>query len=208
MGEFAYRILRDALRSGKFRPREHLREAEVAAWLKISRTPVRESFHRAISEGLLVNGPWNGVMVAGLAERQLVELYAVRESLEGTAAALAAVHATKAELQLMARIAAKEAREGKDPDKLVTINGELHQTFYRASHNRYLLQSVTTVVDALGLLRHSTFVLPGSAELAHREHRQIIKAIRDRNPAAAERLAREHVRHALAMRLKLPRGRA
>jgi hypothetical protein len=55
LGDFAYRILRDALRSGKFRPREHLREAEVAAWLKISRTPVREAFHRMISEGLLVN---------------------------------------------------------------------------------------------------------------------------------------------------------
>jgi hypothetical protein len=37
---------------------------------------------------------------------------------------------------------------------------------------------------------------------------EIIKAIRDRNPAAAERLARQHVRHALAMRLKLQRGRA
>src|SRR2546427_241125 len=82
----------------------------------------------------------------------------------------AALHATKAELELMARIAAKEARAGNDPDRLVTINGELHQTFYKAAHNRYLLQSVTTVVDALGLLRHSTFVLPGSAELAHREH--------------------------------------
>jgi DNA-binding GntR family transcriptional regulator len=205
LGDFAYRILRDALRSGRFRPREHLREADVAAWLKISRTPVREAFHRMISEGLLVNGPWNGVMVTELGEQQLVQLYAVREALEGAAAALAAEHATKAELQLMVRIVAKEARAGHDPDKLVTINGELHQTFYKASHNRYLLQSVTTVVDALGLLRHSTFVLPGSAELAHREHLQIINAIRDRKPAVAERLAREHVRHALAMRLKLPR---
>ena len=204
LGDFAYRILRDALRSGKFRPHEHLREADVAGWLKISRTPVREAFHRMISEGLLVNGPWNGVMFTELGAPQLVELYAVREALEGTAAALAAAHATKAEMQLMDRIAAKEAREGNDPDRLVTINGELHQTFYEASHNRYLLASVTTVVDALGLLRHSTFVLPGSAELAHREHLQIIKAIHDRNPAKAGRLAREHVRHALAMRLRLP----
>jgi DNA-binding GntR family transcriptional regulator len=203
LGDFAYRILREAIRSGKFRPHEHLREADVAGWLKISRTPVREAFHRMISEGLLVNGPWNGVMFTELGAQQLVELYAVREALEGTAAALAAIHATEAEVGLMDRIAAKEAREGNDPDKLVTINGELHATFYKASHNRYLLASVTSVVDALGLLRHSTFVLPGSAELAHREHLQIIAAIRDRNAAKAERLAREHVRHALAMRLRL-----
>ena len=116
---------------------------------------------------------------------------------------LAAQHATRTEVQLMSKIAANEARERSRPERLVTINGELHQTIYRAAHNRYLLQSITTIVDALGLLRHSTFILPGSIELAHREHMKIIKAIRERNQIAAEQLAREHVRHALAMRLQL-----
>ena len=47
--------MREAIRSGKFRSGEHLREADVAKWLNISRTPVREAFHRIISEGLLTN---------------------------------------------------------------------------------------------------------------------------------------------------------
>ena len=47
LGDFAYRVLRDMIRAGKIRPREHLREAEVAKWLNISRTPVREAFHRS-----------------------------------------------------------------------------------------------------------------------------------------------------------------
>ena len=180
----------------------------MAKWLNISRTPVREAFHRIISEGLLTNGPWNGVMVADLDSRQLVQLYVVRAALEGTAAALAAQHATKTEVQRLFQIANCEARAKNDPAKLVIINSELHQMLYAAAHNRYLLQSITTVVDALGLLRHSTFVLPGSIELAHREHLQIIKAIRDRKSAQAERLAREHVKHALAMRLELQRLRS
>jgi DNA-binding GntR family transcriptional regulator len=207
LGDFAYRVLRDCIRSGRFTPGEHLREADVAEWLNISRTPVREAFHRVISEGLLTNGPWNGVMVADLDASQLIQLYAVREALEGTAAALAAEHATQAEIRLLLRIASKEAREKNSPDRLVGINGELHQTLYTAAHNRYLLQSVNTIVDALGLLRHSTFVLPGSIELAHREHLQIIGAIRDRKPSEAEQWAREHVRHALSMRLQLQRQR-
>jgi len=49
---------------------------------------------------------------------------------------------------------------------------------------------------------------PASIELAHREHLQIIEAIRDRKSAEAERLAREHVNHALAMRLELQRLRS
>jgi DNA-binding GntR family transcriptional regulator len=205
LGEFAYRIMREALRGGTFRSGEHLREADVAQWLEISRTPVREAFHRLIAEGLLDNGPWNGVMVADLAPQELVQLYAVREALEGTAAALAAQHATPAEIKHLLSIAANEARAKNDPDKLVIINSELHQTLYAAAHNRYLLQSVNTVVDALGLLRHSTFVLPGSIENAHREHVQIINAIRDHKAPEAEQLARAHIRRALAMRLELPR---
>ena len=205
-GEFAYRVMREALRSGGFKPGEHLREADVAERLRISRTPVREAFHRLIAEGLLSNGPWNGVMVADLDAAELTHLYAVREALEGTAAALAAKYASEAEIKRLFAIADREAGAKGKPDKLVIINSELHQTIYAAAHNRYLLQSVSTIVDALGLLRHSTFVLPGSIELAHREHLRIITAIRDRKSLEAERLAREHIRHALAMRLELPRA--
>jgi len=204
-GEFAYRVMREALRSGAFRSGEHLREADVAKRLRISRTPVREAFHRLVAEGLLNVGRWNGVVVAELSAAELVQLYAVREALEGTAARLAAEHATELEIERLSEIADVEAAAKTDPNRLVVINSELHQTMYAAAHNRYLLQALNTVVDTLGLLRHSTFVLPGSIELAHREHLKIIAAIRKRKPDDAEELARQHIRHALAMRLKLPR---
>jgi hypothetical protein len=44
LGDFAYRVLRFMIRDGKIVPGEHLREADVAALLNISRTPVREAF--------------------------------------------------------------------------------------------------------------------------------------------------------------------
>ena len=166
---------------------------------------MREAFHRLIAEGLLANGPWNGVMVADLDPQELVQLYAVREALEGTAAALAAQNATTAEVKRLFEIAAAEARSRNDPDKLVVINSELHQTIYAAAHNRYLLQSLNTVVDALGLLRHSTFASPGSIESAHRQHRKSSAPFATASPSDAEDFAREHIRHALAMRLELPR---
>ncbi len=203
LGIFAYRVLLDAIRAGRIPPGPHIREQHVAQWLKISRTPVREAFHRIISEGLLTTGPWNGVMVAELTPQQLVDLYAVREALEGTAAALAAKNATAPELRSLFGIAAMEKNECDDPAKLVVINAKLHQVIYRAAHNQYLLQSLTTIVDVLGLLRHSTFVLPGSIELARREHLELIRAIRDGEARRSEKLARKHIRNALAMRLQL-----
>ncbi len=205
MGEFAYRVIREIVRSGAVVTGEHLREGDVAKWLKISRTPVREAFHRIVSEGLLANGPWNGVMVAELNRQQIAELYVVREVLEGSAARLAAQHASPAEIELLFNILESESEARSSPEKLVTINAELHQTIYNAAHNRYLLQSITSVIDALGLLRHSTFVLPGSIEQARREHLEIVRAIKAGDAKRAERAARLHIQHSLALRLQLLR---
>lgn len=207
LGAFAYRVLREAVRSGNFHPGEHLRETDVAEWLNISRTPVREAFHRLASERLVSTGPWNGVMIAQLTERQLVQLYAVREALEGTAAALAAAHARAADVELMSAILETEVAASNDPSKLVLINGRFHRALYKASYNPYLLQSLTSVIDALGLLRHSTFVLPGSIEAARLEHQRIVQDIRRHDAEEAEKAARLHVRNALSMRLELLRTR-
>lgn len=205
LGEFAYRVMREMIRSGVVVTGEHLREGDVANWLAISRTPVREAFHRIISEGLLAIGPWNGVMVAELNRQQIAELYIVREVLEGAAAKLAAKHASPAEIDLLFSILDSEMAARNDPEKLVGINAELHQTIYNAAHNRYLLQSITSVIDALGLLRHSTFVLPGSIEQARREHMDIVRAIKSGDSKRAERAARVHIQHALGLRLRLLR---
>lgn len=203
LGEYASRTLRDLIRAGEISPREHVREADVARWLGVSRTPVREAFHRLISEGLLVPGPWNGAMVAELNRQQLVELYAVREVLEGAAAGFAALHASRAEIKNLTQIVESEAAAEGDPQKLVSINADFHQAIYSASHNRYLLKSLNSVVDALGLLRHSTFILSGSVEQAHKEHLGILEAIDRGESKSAEMLARNHVSNALALRLQL-----
>jgi len=205
LGDFAARILREAIRTGKLRPGGHLREADFADWLGISRTPVREAFHTMISEGLLVAGPWNGAKVAELDNQQLVELYAVREVLEGAAASFAAMHASRAEIENLFRIAEQEAASADDPDRLVQINSDLHSAIYEASHNRYLLRSLHSVVDTLGLVRHSSFVLKGSIEQARQEHLGILEAIRAGDAALAGQRAREHVGNALVLRLELQR---
>jgi DNA-binding GntR family transcriptional regulator len=207
LGDFAYRVLRESIRGGEFEPGDHLREVDVGKWLEISRTPVREAFHRIVSEGLLAVGSWNGAMVAELDAQQLVDLYAVRALLEGAAAGLAAEHASRVEIKNLFAIAEREKAARHNPEELVLINAELHQAIYSAAHNRYLLQSLNTIVDTLGLLRHSTFVLPGSIDRAHKEHLGILQAIRDGDLKRAEGLASAHVNSALELRLQLLRER-
>ena len=99
--ELAYKRLREGIRAGEFRPGQRLRETELASRLTMSRTPVREAIRRLASDGLIEVAPSRGVMIIDLNKQQVRELYALRETLEGAAARLAAQHASPAEIEAM-----------------------------------------------------------------------------------------------------------
>ena len=99
--DWAYDMLHEAIREGAIEPGQRVMEPEVSAWLRISRTPVREAMRRLQAEGLLEHAPGGGLAVALYDLRAIGEFYATRESLEGTAAALAARNADDTELRIL-----------------------------------------------------------------------------------------------------------
>lgn len=195
--------IRDAIRSGRYKPGERIRETEVADWLEVSRTPVREALRRLESEGLLTFESWRGVVVADLDRQQISELYAMREVLEGAAARLAARHIDEGEFELLDLLLARADAAADEPAALAEINRQLHETIYAAAHNRYLTQTLEQLRNALALLRGTTFAVPGRAGTAAEEHRAIVEAIRGRNPERAESAARTHIAAAHRARLRL-----
>src|SRR5258708_22534071 len=86
---WAYERLHEAIREGALEPGQRLMETEVSAWLRISRTPVREAMRRLLAEGLLEHVANGGLAVALHDLRAISEFYDTRERLEGVAAAMA-----------------------------------------------------------------------------------------------------------------------
>src|SRR3569832_739757 len=82
LGERAYRQIWEAIQQGRLLPGTRMREVEIAQWLGISRTPVREALARLVSEGLAVNDAQRGMVIAELDQRAVGELYIMRETLE------------------------------------------------------------------------------------------------------------------------------
>jgi DNA-binding GntR family transcriptional regulator len=195
--------IREAIQTGRYQPGDRIRESEVAEWLEVSRTPVREALRRLESEGLVGFESWRGVVVADLDRQQVSELYAMREVLEGAAARLAARHIGDAEIELLEALLARADARGEDPDALAAINRQFHETIYGAAHNRYLTQTLEQLRNSLALLRGTTFAVPGRAETAAAEHRMILEAIRNRDPDAAESAARTHIAASQRARLQL-----
>ena len=193
----------EAIRLGRYLPGERIRETEVADWLSVSRTPVREAFRRLESEGLLVFESWRGAIVADLNRQQISELYAMREVLEGAAAKLAARHIDEAEIELLEILLERSNKDDASAEELAELNRQFHEAIYASAHNRYLSQTLEQLRNNLALLKGTTYSVPGRRETVAAEHRAILDAISARDPMAAETAARAHINAAQRARLRL-----
>ena len=160
-------------------------------WLNLTRLEL---------EGLLNLRPRTGLVVSVLDMDAVDELYEMRAALEGTAAALAAKHASPKDLAALARLVAEGEKLDPKPLKLYWHNRELHDAIRAAAHNRYLEKSLSALQDAIALLGPTTLAEKGRFAVAQAEHAAIVQAISQRNGKVAERLARAHVLSALEIR--------
>ncbi len=201
-GDLAYRRLFESIERGTLKPGSRLREVELSAWLGASRTPIREALGRLEGEGLIARDPSRGMIVAELDHGMVAELYAMREVLEGTAAALAARHASEAEIHALREIAQMD-RGLEDAVRIARANRLFHEALFRAAHNRFLLRAVNALRQSMVLLGPTTLATPGRPDMARGEHEAIVEAVARHDPHAAGEAARAHIRAAYRARLSL-----
>jgi DNA-binding GntR family transcriptional regulator len=200
--DFVYESLRNAIWEGRFARGERIREEDIAKSLGVSRTPVREALQRLQQRGLLVVRPGRGFAVAQLSNKQIFDLYAMREILEGSAARFAAQHATESEIAILYQLQKQLSKEGHDLLALVTLNRRFHQHIYEAAHNQYLLEMLEVLNDSMALLQNLTVLMPSRHDQSDIEHLRIVRAIERGDQDGAEKAARHHIQQARKCRLE------
>lgn len=201
-GHHVYKSILAAIQQGIYARGERIREDEVARSLGVSRTPVREALSRLQARGLLEMSV-GGLVVTELTRPQIIELYAVREILEGSAARFAAQHASPAEIASMHHLNEAFGNSLDDVERITRINRDLHRAIGEAAHNHYLLRLIDELRDSLALLAETTLTVKGRPEKALAEHTALIDAIARRNPDDAEHFAREHILRAHEARMEM-----
>ncbi len=204
--EEAYRQLKDAIRKGALAPGTRVREVEIADRFGISRTPAREAIRRLESDGLISFVPRHGAVISKLDHQETMELYDLREILEGSAAAFAARHASPAEIEELEELISAEPELADKPDQLADLNQLFHSALYRAAHNRFLERALIGLRDSMALLGGTSLKVAGRFDAAHTEHLAIVSGVAERDVDKAERAARDHIRSAQRARLKLMRA--
>ncbi|HVA40548.1 MAG TPA: GntR family transcriptional regulator [Candidatus Binataceae bacterium] len=195
-----HQILRQALLQSKFPAGERLIETQLAEMLGVSRTPIREALSKLEAEGLVEAAPSGGVVVRDL-QAELVEIYGLRQRLEGYAAALAATQITDGELAALddVRQQAFAMIDQPSPERRAELNNRFHGLLTEASHSPRLLRLVNDYRDYFLTPEFILYYDRATGVRQHEQHREIVEALRRHDAERCEQLVKDHFERALAV---------
>lgn len=194
VADSVYELVVRAILRGDLRPGSRLSVPGLAARLAVSRTPVREAVQRLVSEGLAIEEPHRGAAIATFETRELIEIYELREALEGLAARLAASRIDEPALEALRSELAEHRAAVADGDAAAHFDLDLrfHRLIGEAAGNANLAQALGVLQSKVRLAMLSTAVTAGPAP-ALADHEAILEAIASRDPDHAEAAARAHI---------------
>lgn len=191
IADMVYTRLREAILSAELRPNRRLVEDELAEWLHVSRTPVREALLRLEQERLVERN--RGWIVRENNPSEIRARLECRLAIEGYAARLAADRRTDADLAELERLADLMEQSGITRLEFNRLNDRFHKVLTEAAANPTLVNlHAQTKINYWDLSVPVVF----SAEVdrqVHEHHRGLIAALQARDGDAAEQLARAHV---------------
>lgn len=191
--------MRREIVEGQIPPGSKMSEPELARRYGISRGPLREAMRRLESSSLVVRRANVGARVIDLTTAQLLDLYYLREALEGLASRLAAERMSAAEIDELRTLIALHERQVAQDHGLAYYQSEgdldFHFCIVRGSHNARLQDLLGNDLYHLVRMYRCQFGMVGPrAHTAMREHGQIVEAIAGRDGELAEILMRRHIR--------------
>jgi len=189
----AAETLRNAILSGELVAGQVVRQEVLAARLGISRIPLREALRQLEGEGFVTSVPHRGVVVEELSLEDLREISEVRVALETHVLRLAipahdAVSLKRAQAAIDAIDNAQDAIE-----RWGELNWQFHEALYAPANRPRTLDLIRTYhAHSERYLRIHISVLKYK-EKGQQEHRQLLKAVRDKDARRAMELMRQHV---------------
>lgn len=193
--DIVFDAIKEAILTGRLKPGERLMEVQLAEEMGVSRTPVREAIRKLELEGLVVMVPRKGAYVSGLTLKDVAEVFEIRSSLEGLAAALAAERITEDEIKSLDKILSDitQASEKGDTETVIKKDMEFHQILFSASRNQRLAQIINNLKEQIDRFRIQSFSNPVRVKSVLSEHKGIIDAIKQGDAENAEKLAKAHI---------------
>jgi DNA-binding GntR family transcriptional regulator len=184
----AYVRLRDAILDGTLEPGEQLKDAEIAEWLGLSRTPIREALARLEEYGLVETAPNRYTRVTPLSAGDARDGFTVVAALHSLAARLGVPRVAESELAAMRK--ANEdfaaALRAVDVDRALAADDRFHDVLVHASANREIARSLERLMPKVRRLERARFASLAGRRSVEAHHRIIELCARGKADQAAE----------------------
>ncbi|MCB1802727.1 MAG: GntR family transcriptional regulator [Gammaproteobacteria bacterium] len=187
--------LRERIYTGQLTPGDWIDEKVLCEELGISRTPLREALKVLHAESLVELVPRRGCYVRTLDGDGLDELFPVMASLEGLCARLAVERCSQDQLRELEDMHAQleDAAADGDVERYFEHNHVFHRAVQELSGNRWLQRITGELRGVLRLARHRQLTVPGRLRESLDEHRAVMAAFRDGEPARAQQAMEQHL---------------
>jgi len=189
-----YRALLDAISAGTLAPGERLTQEDIARRLAVSRQPVLQALRLLKKDGLVLDAPGRGVLVAPLDADWIVRVYQVRGALDVLAARLAAERRAKLDPKLLER--GRRAARGRQLQAMIEADIAFHNAIYAASANPLIEASAQLHWQHIRRAMGAVLQRSSLRETVWDEHAAIAAAIAAGRVAEAERLMAGHGKRA------------
>lgn len=201
LADSAFDQLRTAIIKGQLPPGSKVNEPQLSKQYGISRGPLREAIRRLEGCKLVEIKPNSGAKVVSLNKEQAIEIYEIRESLEGLACRLAATRVSAEDCAALRDLLAKHEQqiESENYQQYYQQEGDLdfHFLIVQLSGNTRLFNLLCgELYHVLRLYRRQTSTQPSRPIQAFKEHHQIVDALANGDAELAELLMKRHINSA------------
>lgn len=199
-----YEHLKEMAVSYHFRPGERINEVELAAQLKVSRTPLREALNRLTTEGFLTTTANKGFFARVLEANTLFDLYELRAFLEQSAVRLACQRATDQEIAVLRDFLLEQDESGEiSAGEMLKLDEEFHFRLVGLSQNEELLKTVRSISERI---RFARWIDWQSRRLSHEQHLHITSLLADRKEDECAAFVLAHIQKHFDQILEIIRG--
>lgn len=201
LADDVFDLIRTAIVRGELAPGSKINEPQLSRQYGISRGPLREAIRRLEGCKLVEIKPNVGANVVSLNISQLIEIYEIRESLEGLACRLAAANAKPEDCARMRDLLTQHEEQIQSENGLLYYQREgdldFHYQIVQLSGNQRLFDILCgELYHLLRLYRIQTASEPSRPVQAFKEHHQIVDAIEQSDGELAKILMERHIGNA------------
>ena len=190
-----YKELRMEILTGKITGGTRLAESTLAKEKGVSRTPAREALQQLAKEELLHAIPRAGYVVQELSERDIMDLFETRLSIEIVAGQTALENISDAEIVQLKNnlVKTKAAIESESLENMIDLDTEFHDIIYKATRSKYLYRICMTLSDYTLKFRQSVIIIPEVAKRAENDHLVIYNAFKSRDSKKIQAAIKSHL---------------